>query len=52
MRWVGHVERMGGKIYTGLCWVNTKEEEHLEGLGVDGSRIVKCILEVESKSAD
>jgi len=48
----GACRTYGGEMCTGLCWVNTKEGEHLEGLGVDGSEIVKCILEVESKSAD
>jgi len=35
---------MGGEICTGFCWVNMKEGEHLDGLGVDGRNILKCIL--------
>jgi hypothetical protein len=42
MRWMGHVEGMGGGgICTGLFWVNMKEGEHLEDLGVDGSKTLK-----------
>jgi hypothetical protein len=33
-----------GEVYTGLCWGNLKEIDHLEDLGVDGKIIVKCIL--------
>jgi len=36
----------GGEIFTGLCRLNMKEREHLEGLGVDGSKTLKCIFEV------
>ena len=26
----------GGNVYTGFCWGNLREREHLENLGVDG----------------
>jgi hypothetical protein len=41
-----------GEISKGFCWVNMKEAEHVEGFGVDGSIMLKCILEVESKGTD
>ena len=37
MRWAGHVARMGrGESYTGFCWGNLRERDHLEDPGVDG----------------
>ena len=53
MRWVGHVEHMGrGRNLYRAFWVNMKEGENLEGLDIDGSKILKLILEVESKSTN
>ena len=35
MRWVAHVERMGGiEMYTGFWWRNLRETDHLEEPGV------------------
>jgi hypothetical protein len=31
MRWTGHVAHMGrGEAYTGFCWGNLREKDHLE----------------------
>jgi hypothetical protein len=36
MRWAGHVECMGGEVYTGFWWGNLRETDHLEDPGIDG----------------
>jgi len=41
MRWVGHVARMGGVVYTELWWGNLRERDHLEHPGVDGRIILR-----------
>ena len=33
-----------GEVYTGFCWGNLMETGHLEGLGVDGNIILRCII--------
>jgi hypothetical protein len=41
MRWVRHVALMGGgETYTGFCWVNLKEIDHVEDPGIDGRIIL------------
>ena len=45
LRWVGHVARMGSEeVYTGFCWGNLRERDHLKDPGVDGSITLKWIL--------
>jgi len=45
MRWAGHVARMGREeVYTGFCWGNLRERDHLKDPGVDGSITLKWIL--------
>lgn len=35
--WPGHVAAVGsGEVHTGFRWVNLKERDHLEDLGVQG----------------
>ena len=42
---LGHVARMGsGKVRTVLWWVNLREIDNLEDLGVDGRRTLKLIF--------
>jgi hypothetical protein len=33
-----------GEVHTGFSWVDLKERDHLEGLGVDGRTILKLIF--------
>ena len=41
----GHVARVGrGDVYTGLWWVNLRERDHLEDLGVEGRIILRWTL--------
>jgi hypothetical protein len=42
MRWVGHVARI--EVYTGFCWGNLRERDHLEDPGVDGRIILRWIF--------
>jgi len=45
MRWVRHVERMGGvEAYTGLWWGRLRERGHLGDRGVDGRIILRRIF--------
>jgi len=45
MRWARHVARMGtGETYTGFCWGNLRERDHLEDPGVDGRIILRWIF--------
>jgi hypothetical protein len=39
MRRVGHAAHIG-EVYTGFCWGNLKERDHLEDPGVDESIIL------------
>jgi hypothetical protein len=41
MRWAGHVARIGRELYTGFCWGNLKERDHLGYPGVDGRIIFR-----------
>jgi len=44
MRWTGHVARMEeGRDYTGFCWGNLRDRDHLEDPGIDG-RILRGIF--------
>ena len=44
-RWAVHVARMGrGEVYTEFWWGNQKERDYLEGSGVDGRIILRCIF--------
>jgi hypothetical protein len=36
-----------GEVYTGLCWGNQKERDHLEDPGVDGTK-----MEVHYRNVD
>jgi hypothetical protein len=45
MRWVGPVTLMGrGEVYTGFCWGNLMERNHLKEPGVDGMIILRWIF--------
>jgi len=45
MRWVGHIACMGrGEAYTGLCWGNQSEGDHLQDPGVDEKVILRWSL--------
>jgi len=33
-----------GEVYTGLCWGDLRERDHLEDLGVDGRIIIRWIF--------
>ena len=42
LRWAGHAARMGiGEAYTGFCWTNLRERDHLGDTGVDGRMIFR-----------
>ena len=36
MRWVEHVVRVGGEVYTGFWWRNLGERDYIGDPGVDG----------------
>jgi hypothetical protein len=42
MKWAGHVARI--EIGTGFWWGNLNEQDHLDGLGLDGRMILRWIL--------
>jgi hypothetical protein len=42
MRWSGHVARTGDR--RGAYRADPWEEDHLEDIGVDGRKILKCIF--------
>jgi hypothetical protein len=45
MRWAGHVAHMGrGEAYTGFCWRNLRERDHLEDPGLDGRIFLRYIF--------
>jgi hypothetical protein len=45
IRWAGHVARMGREqAYTGFCWGNLRERDHLEDLGLDRKIILRWIF--------
>ena len=46
MRWVGHVARMGQRreAYTGFCWGNLREKDHLGDPGADGKKILRWMF--------
>ena len=45
-RWVGHLAYTGrGQMHTGFWWGNLRERDHLEDLAVDGSILLKWILD-------
>jgi hypothetical protein len=45
MRWAFHVARIGKNTGTYRVWCkNVNERDHLEDLDVDGTRMLKCIL--------
>jgi hypothetical protein len=33
-----------GEVHTGFLWGNLREGDHLEDPGVDGRKILKCVL--------
>jgi len=39
--WAGHVESLGGEVYTGFRWVNLTEGDHLEDSNIDGNIILR-----------
>jgi hypothetical protein len=42
MKWAGNVERLGERrVHTGFWWGRMSERDHVEGLRVDGSIILK-----------
>jgi hypothetical protein len=41
-RWAGHVARI--EMCTEFWWGNVNEQDHLDGLGLDGGMILKWIL--------
>jgi len=43
LRLAGHVARKRGEVYTGFCWGNLRERDHLEDPGVDGMVILRWI---------
>jgi len=45
-RWAGHVALMGERkeLYTGFCWGNLWERDHLGEPGVDGRIILNWIF--------
>jgi hypothetical protein len=45
IRWIGDVAARGrGDVYTGFCWGNLRETDHLEDPGVEGRIILKQIF--------
>jgi len=32
------------KVYTGFCWGNLREKDHLEDPGIDGRVLLRCIF--------
>jgi hypothetical protein len=46
MRWVGHVERFGGRACTGFWWGNLRERDHLGEPGVDGRIMLRHFQDV------
>ena len=45
MTWVGHVACQGrGEVYTGFCWGNLGERDHLGDPGIDGRTILKWMF--------
>jgi hypothetical protein len=45
MRWVGHVVRVGrSKAYTGFCWGNLREKDHLGDPDIDGRIILRWMF--------
>jgi hypothetical protein len=48
MKCVGHVARTGersGEAYTGFCWGNLRDRDHLGEPGVDGGIILRLIFQ-------
>jgi hypothetical protein len=45
MRWACHVALSRREMYTGLCWGNLKDGDHLEDLGKVGRIIFKWIFQ-------
>jgi hypothetical protein len=45
MGWAGHVARLGRReSHTGFWWVELREGDYLEDIGIDGRIILKLIL--------
>jgi hypothetical protein len=45
MSWTWNVASMGiGEAYTGFCWGNLKERDHLKDQGLDGRIILRWIF--------
>jgi len=40
----GACSTYGGAVHTGFWWENLRIRDHLEDLGTDGRKILKCIF--------